>query len=65
MLESDILKNDAAEHHVENHGASAPEVHSGGVAPHEPGSAHENHDDHGHHQQSDTTERNGGNNNED
>ena len=64
MLESDILKNDAAEHHVENQGASAPEVHSGGIAPHDPGSAHETHE-HSHHQQSDTTESNGGNNNED
>jgi len=63
MLESDILKDDAAEHHVDHHGASAPDVHPGGIAPHDSGSAHGTHEQGHHHQQSD--ERNGGNNNED
>ena len=61
MIEGDISTIEAAERHEEQHGASAPEAHSGGIAPHSPEAAHGN-DEHGHHEtQTESTERNGGN----
>ena len=61
MIEGDILKIEGAEHHVGQHGASAPAAHSGGIAPHAPEIAHGD-DKHAHHEpQTESTERNGGN----
>jgi hypothetical protein len=48
MIESDIFTIEATEHHGEQHGTSAPEGHSGGIAPHEPESPHGT-DEHRHH----------------
>lgn len=65
MIESDIFKIEAAEHHGQPpHGASAHEAHPAGIAPHAPDSAHGTDEDIHHETRTESTERNGGNNEE-
>ncbi len=40
MIESDIFKIEAAEHHPEQHGASVNDTHAGDISPHGPEAGH-------------------------